>query len=60
LDTYSNNKSGLGAIIDEINQNLKDENYQVRAFSVEVFNNYKQELKQHLCLNDFMLLQKTC
>jgi hypothetical protein len=52
-------KKELGIIIGEINKHLKDDNCQVVTFSTEVFNNYKQALKQHLCVDDFMVLQKT-
>lgn len=52
-------KTELNAIREEIDQNLKDERFQAGVFSDEVFVSYAGELKQHLCLNDFLLLQKT-
>jgi hypothetical protein len=52
-------KNELNALKEEITQNLKDELFQASIFSKEVFTTYEGELKQHLCLNDFLLLQKT-
>ena len=49
----------LKAIKEEIDQNLKDERFQASIFSKEVFANYEGELKQHLSLNNFLLLQRT-
>jgi gas vesicle protein len=49
----------LNVIKEEIDQKLKDELFQTSTFSIEVFTSYEGELKQHLCLNDFLLLQKT-
>jgi len=49
----------LKAIKEEIDQNLKDERFQASSFSKEVFANCEGELKQHLSLNNFLLLQKT-
>ena len=49
----------LNSIRKEIDQNLKDERFQATIFSKEVFLNYEGELRQHLCLSDFLLLQKT-
>jgi hypothetical protein len=52
-------KTELISIKEGIEQNLKNGLFQNAVFNDEVFTNYAGELKQHLCLNDFLLLQKT-
>jgi hypothetical protein len=52
-------KEELKAIKEEIDQNLKDERFQASVFSKEVFANYEGEVKQHLSLSNFLLLQHT-
>lgn len=52
-------KTELIAIKEEIEQNLKNGLFQKGIFPDEAFTNYAGELKQHLSLNDFLLLQKT-
>jgi hypothetical protein len=52
-------KKELNAINKELEQNLKDERFQIAVLSTKVFTNYERELKQHLCLNDFLMLQDT-
>jgi hypothetical protein len=52
-------KKELTTIEEEIDQSLKDKQFQASIFSIKVFTNCEGELKQHLCLNDFLLLQET-
>lgn len=52
-------KTELTTIKEEIDKKIETDDFQNSVFSNEVFTNYIVELKQHLCLNDFLLLQKT-
>ena len=52
-------KNELRTIQEKINQNIKDLRFQTSVFPNDVFVNYSAELKQHLCLNDFLFLQRT-
>ncbi len=52
-------KAELTGIVEQIEGKLKENDFQNSFFSDSVFTNYTVELKQHLCVDDFLLLQKT-
>ena len=52
-------KTELSTIKEAIDKKIETGDFQNSVFSNEVFTNYIIELKQHLCLNDFLFLQKT-
>ncbi len=52
-------KTELNGIRVQITESLKDSQFQTSAFSSEVFVNYSGELKQRLCLDDYLIIKKT-